>query len=253
MSLNPYSLLSPGYILEMSPKAPRFSPHAADQAFTFLIPNLASHTENVIYDPFCGNGIMLCVVSTLYRQKIGKIVLSDIREKRVRTAKKNIQICSVNDFHRYIGELEAMRASHRLAKRENNILRVSKSFMDFLSENQCIDPVQCLDFTADMLADTPFDILRDDTVDIVLTDPPYEKICKWENARLEGLNPSESIKKTLFKIRRKLKDNAVIVLVYDSSEDYEEILSSIFGYQYLGFKTINGTKTNRIAYKLKAN
>jgi tRNA G10 N-methylase Trm11 len=237
-----YRLLSPGNMLTMSANCPRFSPCVADEAFLAL-KKYAKSDKQVVLDPFCGCGITLCTIATLYRESVTNLLACDIVEKRVETALSNLRLCSVEGLNQFTEEIDiATKIPNKTISRR---LEIVPFFKQFLSHYGCHQPLPVQGFHADMLRQGCLDDINYESVDMVLTDPPYGITSNWNGAEAKD-RPNESLRIALRNIRPKLKDSAIAGLVYNRGYDAE--LAGCQEYEYLGSVDIR----NRVLYILKS-
>ena len=204
---------------------PPFSALIADLAFRQLLEG-KQEKLNKVWDPYCGNGIITRTVSVLHRDRVQQIIASDIRSEAIKVTRYNLSRCSTQCYEK------------------------NDSFRKLLEEEGCKEPVDVLAFKHDATKDLLE--FKDESVDILVTDPHYEHM----EAYFESLNqslgkPSEYLSVLLHATRPKLKDGSRIGLILDQGEDYSEILDNVSGYQSKYKKLLNKFYKNRILYFLQ--
>ena len=130
-------------------------------------------TRCVLYDPCCGAAYHLSVLAYLYRESIQEVIGSDIEEKAVALAKRNLELVSIAGLDNRIVEISEMlerygKASHEDALRSAQVLR--RNSLALAQEY----PVRARVFLANATESKEIFInMRAKSVDIVFTDIPY--------------------------------------------------------------------------------
>ncbi len=90
------SLFSHGRLLERftGSDACRFSPKKAYSILNFT----NSKKMDVIWDPFCGSGLIVALARLFFGEQFDHFVVSDLQEAAVACAYKNLQLCDTSKF-----------------------------------------------------------------------------------------------------------------------------------------------------------
>src|SRR4026208_241808 len=107
-----YSDLASGRVFYSSPGYPAFPVRLASEIFQHCIAHRATIYKNAtrctLYDPCCGAAYHLSVLGYLHRKHIREIIGSDIDEKAVALAKRNLGLLSVAGLDQRIDEITTM-------------------------------------------------------------------------------------------------------------------------------------------------
>jgi 23S rRNA (guanine2535-N1)-methyltransferase len=196
-----YSDLASGRVFYSLPEHPAFPVRLASEifqrciAFRREIYNIS--TPTTVYDPCCGAAYHLSVLGYLHRESIQQIIASDINEKAVDLAAKNLGLLATKGIDQRIMEISNMlgqygKDSHKDALKSAEILR--KKISSF--EQGHI--LQIKTFQANATDEN--EILKNikaKSVDIVFTDIPYGEHSHWEDSK-DLSNPLHSMLDSLF-------------------------------------------------------
>ena len=139
-----------------------------------------------LYDPCCGAAYQLSVLAYLHGEHIREVIGSDIDEKAVTLAKRNLELLTVAGLDKRIGEISKMlelynKDSHKDALESGYIL---KNRISALTQEQAI----AIKVFRASVTDSR-EILKNikpNLVDVVFTDVPYGQHSYWQ-----GSNPDE--------------------------------------------------------------
>jgi tRNA G10 N-methylase Trm11 len=140
-----------------------------------------------LYDPCCGTAYLLTVLAFLHSGNIREILGSDIGEKAVALAKRNLGLLEPAGMEHRIDEITRMieqyhKDSHRDALKSANILR------DQIISIRQSSPLTTRVFQASA-SDTQAisDNIQAASVDIVITDVPYGRHSQWDDKTANSL------------------------------------------------------------------
>lgn len=209
-----YSDFASGAVLHSTPGRPAFPVRLASELFQRAYTLWAGEAEPrpcVLYDPCCGTGYLLTVVTLLHGQVIGYVVGSDVDRTALELAFRNLGLLTPQgmrerlealsenvrrfgkDSHR--GAVEsAERLLHRVEQRS-----VEGSTPIRLFQADVLDPAQ----VAAGLGGTP--------VDIVLTDTPYGTATSWIAA--DPTDGDSVIARMLASLRPAMAPRSIVVTV----------------------------------------
>lgn len=89
-----YEDLASGAVLQSAPGFPAFPVRLASEVFQRALALLSSSKPVVIWDPCCGSGYLLTVTAILHRRDVEAVVASDIDERALDIARKNLDLLS---------------------------------------------------------------------------------------------------------------------------------------------------------------
>jgi 23S rRNA (guanine2535-N1)-methyltransferase len=107
-----YSDLASGRVFHSLPGHPAFPVRLASEIFQRCKANreliYKNSTRCVLYDPCCGAAYHLSVLAYLHREYIQEAIGSDVDEKAVALAKRNLELVSIPGVDNRIIEISAM-------------------------------------------------------------------------------------------------------------------------------------------------
>src|SRR5215207_11524995 len=127
-----YSDFSSGRVFYSLPRHPAFPVRLASEIFQRCITSRESIYQNstpcTLYDPCCGAAYHLSVLAYLHGEHIREVIGSDIDEKAVALAKRNLELLTVAGLDKRIGEISKMlelynKDSHKDALESGYILK----------------------------------------------------------------------------------------------------------------------------------
>ncbi|RKU38965.1 hypothetical protein C6496_03945 [Candidatus Poribacteria bacterium] len=156
----------------VSTRTPRFPPRVA---YVMLNSLFEEEREPItVYDPFCGNGVILCTAYLLFWRKIKKIIGADLHPVVLETAQQNFR------WMKEQNALEKRLHAIQTYKTENNELKRSyqeRCRLIFNHAQQIHLDVELLQHDATRIQEHL--ALIDGEVAIV-TDPPYAHNDHWQ-------------------------------------------------------------------------
>ena len=222
-----YSDLASGRVFLSLSGHPAFPVRLASEIFQRCMARRETIYKNatrcVLYDPCCGAAYHLSVLAYLHREHIQEVIGSDVDEKAVALAKRNLELVSIAGLDNRIIEISAMseqygKASHKDALRSAQTVR-SNSLA--LAQKY---PVKTRVFRADATERKEIsNNIRAKSVDIVFTDVPYGQHSDWYSS--EGIDPIEAM---LDVLRNVLSRSSLVAITSDkrqkvSHEKYQRI------------------------------
>jgi hypothetical protein len=212
-----YSDLASGRVFHSLPGYPAFPVRLASEIFQRCVARRAaiykSSTRCVLYDPCCGAAYHLSVVAYLHREHIQEIIGSDVEEKAVALAERNLALVSIAGLDQRIAEISEMavrygKNSHKEALRSAQILR-----MNLLAAAQQYRLTTRV-FRANATAGR--EILNNvsvNSVDIVFTDVPYGQHSHWSSAK--GIDPIQAMLEGLLNV---LSGSSIVAISFDKQQ-----------------------------------
>ncbi|HEX5837979.1 MAG TPA: hypothetical protein VFY26_09110 [Anaerolineales bacterium] len=211
-----YSDLASGRVFYSLPGHPAFPVRLASEIFQRCIAaRKAIYHESspcTLYDPSCGAAYHLSVVAYLHREHIRRIIASDIDEKAVELAKRNLGLLNLTGLDRRIAEITAMfeeyqKDSHRSALESAYRIRNAISTPD--------QPLAANVFQADATdRQALLNNIQPGSVDIVFSDVPYGLHSQWQGFG-ERSNPMASMLEAVFDI---LSPASILAIASDKQQ-----------------------------------
>jgi 16S rRNA G966 N2-methylase RsmD len=182
-----YSDLASGRVFYSLPGHPAFPVRLASEVFQRCI----AHREVIyeesgpctLFDPCCGAAYHLGVLAYLHGRLIRKIIASDIDQKAVAMAKRNLGLLSIEGIGQRIGEITSMleqyqKGAHKEALKSAYLIR------DKISALAQIRSLESSVFQADATDQAAIHAsIPTGSVDIVFTDIPYGLHSRWHGAK----------------------------------------------------------------------
>jgi tRNA G10 N-methylase Trm11 len=225
-----YSDLASGRVFYSLPGHPAFPVRLASEIFQRSIAHRAASygvsTPCVLYDPCCGAAYHLSILAYLHSEQIQEIIGSDIDEKAVALARKNLGLLGMHGLDQRINEISELlqqygKDSHKDALRSASVLKKKLSVLT--AKNSLKTRV----FQANVLDQKEIeDHIRPKSVDIIFTDVPYGQHSQWYHSGVDELStPVNAMLEVLLKI---LSPASIVAIASDkqqkvSHERYERI------------------------------
>jgi 23S rRNA (guanine2535-N1)-methyltransferase len=213
-----YSDLASGRVFYSSPGCPAFPVRLASEIFQRCMASRETIYRDVtpctLYDPCCGAAYHLSVAAYLHGKHIQEIIGSDIDEKAVALAGRNLGLLSVAGLDKRIGEITKMieqynKDSHKDALKSAQILR------DKITTLEQEHPLATRVFQASATdGRTIMKNIKAKSVDIVFTDVPYGQHSQWHDST-ELSNPIELMLDALPGI---LSSSSILAIVSDKQQ-----------------------------------
>ncbi len=225
-----YSDYSSGRVFYSLPGHPAFPVRLASEIFQRCVAYreriYGNSSPYTLYDPCCGAAYHLSVLAYLHGEHIQKVIASDIDEKAVSVAERNLGLLSLYGLDRRIEEISRMldrygKESHRDALRSAAVL---KRKLSALTQEQ---PLATKVFQADSTDGKAIvQNIKRESVDIVFTDVPYGQHSYWQDSdSTEFSNPLSSMLEILLNV---LSSSGILAIVSDkqqkaSHESYQRL------------------------------
>jgi 23S rRNA (guanine2535-N1)-methyltransferase len=177
-----------------------------------------------LYDPCCGAAYHLSVLAYLHSEHLQEVIGSDVNEKAVELAKRNLGLLNINGLDKRIDEISKMieqygKESHQDALRSAHVLKDK-----LLSQpNKYLHKTKAFQASA-LNSKEILDNIKPNSLDIVFTDVPYGQHSQWQNAA----NLSNPLKSILDSLLNVLSLSSVIAIASDkqqkvSHESYQRL------------------------------
>ncbi len=176
-----YADLASGNVFYSLPDFPAFPVRLASEIYQRC---LALRGRGIspctIYDPCCGAAYHLSVIAYLHWESICRVICSDIDEKAVSLAKRNLGLLTPGGMKRRSREISAMvrlydKESHKGAL--ESITRMQEQ----INRLTAVRPIQTRVFRANALEATSLRAgLQGVEIDVVFSDIPYGQHSQWK-------------------------------------------------------------------------
>ncbi len=205
-----YEDFSSGRFLYHMPGGTNFPVRLAYEIFKRCLSHIENKDNVCIYDPCCGEGYLLTVLGFLNMHLIKYIVGSDINQKAVETAVKNINLLSIEGILARINELKTL---HEKYGKNSHLeaLETGKRLLSLVLKESV--PIDCSMFYTNILDKNALSG-RNFKADIVITDIPYGNMTKWED------DNEHAVDILLNNIRPVLKKDSVVAICSDKKQKF---------------------------------
>ena len=215
-----YSDLASGRVFYSLPGHPAFPVRLASEIFQHCMVRREKIYKNstpcVLYDPCCGAAYHLSVLAYLHGEHIRQIIASDIDEKAVALAKRNLGLLTLDGLENRVSELSKMlelynKDSHKDALDSSNII---KNRISVLNQEH---PIATKVFQASATdGHEHLKNIQPNSVDVVFTDVPYGQNSYWQDTNSQDLsNPLWSMLNKLISI---LSPSSIVAVVSDKQQ-----------------------------------
>lgn len=207
-----YSDFAGGRVLYSLPGMPAFPVRLAREMFLRAWAALGSPQRLTLYDPTCGGAYHLSALGLLQGAQIEAIYASDVDERAVALAQRNLGLLAPAGLERREGEIRALlesygKESHQAALRSVDVFR---------SRLQDAAPIPTQVFAADALdAEQMRRGLDSARVDLALADVPYGQHSAWQMAVGEDRPP---LWRLLDALRGVLAAGALVAIAADKAQ-----------------------------------
>jgi 23S rRNA (guanine2535-N1)-methyltransferase len=173
-----YSTFASGAVLYSLPGTSAFPVRLISELFQYCYSHLQQNdigkTRVTIFDPCCGSAYHLAALGFLHPDKIAKIICSDIDEDILAVARKNLSLLSTKGMDERITELDLMHAKYKKESHQQALAgarELKKSI-----KNAIVTACQ----QDDILGNTAFENLKNESIDVVFADVPYGNMADWQ-------------------------------------------------------------------------
>src|ERR1044072_6261808 len=193
-----YSDLASGRVFYSSPGFPAFPVRLASEIFQRFLANRTEIYKDAapctLYDPCCGAAYHLSVIGYLHGKHIRQIIGSDVDEKAIALARRNLSLLSVAGLDQRIAEITKMLEQYHKDSHKD-ALTSAHLFRNKIAAFAHAQPLTTKVFQPNATdRRTILDNLKAKSVDIVFTDVPYGLHSQWKSPEAEELlNPLGSM------------------------------------------------------------
>jgi len=179
-----YSDFASGRVFHSLPGHPAFPIRLASEIFQRCIAHRTTiydiSTPVTLYDPCCGAAYHLSVLAYLHGELIREVIASDVDEKAVELAKRNLGLLDMAGLEKRIGQITTMideygKSSHKDALKSAHTLRTRLSHLS--------DVIVTRTFRANALSkEEILENIKPKSVDVIFTDVPYGQHSNWHGS-----------------------------------------------------------------------
>ncbi|HEY5158512.1 MAG TPA: hypothetical protein VII93_11175 [Anaerolineales bacterium] len=206
-----YADLASGNVFYSLPGHPAFPVRLASEIYQRCLALRGNgKSPCTIYDPCCGAAYHLSTISYLHWDSICRVICSDIDEKAIQVAERNLSLLTPDGIERRSREISAMvrlydKESHKGAL--ESITRMQEQ----VSRLTAIRPIQTKVFLANATkAASLREGLQDAVIDLVFTDIPYGQHSQWQGT--QASNPAWAMLEAL---REFLSPKSIVAISSD--------------------------------------
>jgi len=215
-----YSDLASGRVLYSLPGHPAFPVRLASEIFQRCLAQRERiyqvSTPGTLYDPCCGAAYHLSVLAYLHPEHLREVIASDIDEKAVALAERNLGLLHPEGMGHRVHELSELleqygKESHREALRSAS--RLQENLSAFTEKS----PIKTRVFQAGALdRNAILTHIQPHSVDILFTDVPYGRHSQWSAADLnESPNPLTAMLDAVLDV---LSPSSVVAVASDKGQ-----------------------------------
>lgn len=207
-----YEDYSSGRVLYGVSGATNFSVRIINEIFEWSVNYLGKADGYVVYDSFCGTAYSLTVLGFLHAEKIREIIGSDINEKVLEFAGKNLSLLSkegidkrIEGLRGFIAEYnkdshkEALESALRLKEKSTENIKVSIFVHNILSTAELPSSVNDIDF--------------------LFADVPYGALVEWKGVE-DVHNPIQTF---LSNVSNRLSQKSVVAIALNKKQAIEHV------------------------------
>jgi 16S rRNA G966 N2-methylase RsmD len=206
-----YSDLASGHVFYSLPGLPAFPVRLASEIYQrCLALRGKGNSPCTIYDPCCGAAYHLSVIAYLHWDSVCRVICSDIDEKAVQLAERNLGLLTPGGMERRSREISAMvhlydKESHKGA------LESLTRMQEQVNQLTAVRPIQTRAFRANATDVASLrEGLQDIFIDMVFTDIPYGQHSQWEET--QAPDPAWAMLETLLAF---LSPKSLVVVASD--------------------------------------
>jgi hypothetical protein len=172
----------------------------------------------VLYDPCCGGAYYLSTLAFLHWHTIDEIVGSDVEERALSLAERNLALLTVSGLEDRIAEISQMlalygKASHAAALKSAETLR--QQLLELVASHQLRTAVFRADATDGQAL---LRQLGDRKADVVVADVPYGWHSTWQVLEAGQASSSSPVWQMLEALRLVLSPQAVVAVASDKGQ-----------------------------------
>ena len=250
-----YSDFSSGRVFYSLPGHPAFPVRLASEIFQRCLAHrekiYGNSTPCTLYDPCCGAAYHLSVLGYIHGKNIREIIGSDIDEKAVGLAKRNLSLLSREGLEKRIHEISEMfeqygKDSHREALKSAALLKEKVfTWTEKHSLTTQVFQANALD-TREIL-----NHIQPKSVDIVFTDVPYGRHSYWHDS--DPGQHSDPLASMLDALRPVLSPSSIVAIASDKQQKVQHYAFQRLELFQAGKRRVVILKLNELTRKSNGN
>jgi tRNA G10 N-methylase Trm11 len=213
-ALNNYEDYSSGRVIYSASGATNFPVRLSNQIFEICVDYLKLNGNNGpyrLYDPFCGFAYTLTTLGFMYSTIIRDLYASDVEQKSIEFAEKNLSLLSGEGISKRITEIESLidkfgKDSHKEA------LQSAYNLQAQMTANN----IQVASFKYDALGQFSLPEYVN-SVDLVIVDLPYGQLTHWS----EDTAQNSRCQVFLDNIKDRLSEVSIVAITSDKKQVIE--------------------------------
>ena len=219
-----YSDLASGHVFYSLPGYPAFPVPLASEIYQRCQALRGKGSQPcTIYDPCCGAAYHLSVIAYLHWDSVCRVICSDINEKAVQLAERNLGLLTPAGMERRGREISAMIRLYDKSSHKGALESISR-MQEQVNQLTAVRPIQSRVFRANATdAASLREGLQDTFIDMFITDIPYGSHSQWEQT--QAPDPAWAMLEAIFSF---LSPNTILVVASDklqkiSHEKYQRL------------------------------
>jgi len=199
---------SSGRVLYQKSGMTNFPVRLAQEIFQRSKNYISNEKKVSIFDPMCGGGYLLTVISMLNSEIIKEANASDINEWYLETAEKNLGLLSLKGLDKRIAELNELYMKY---KKTSHMDAIKSTGNIIETVSGLISPIKVNVFKADVLLEKSL-AGCDFKADIVITDVPYGEMVAWEG------NQAQNVERLLENLKAVIHEESIVAIIADKKQ-----------------------------------
>jgi 23S rRNA (guanine2535-N1)-methyltransferase len=209
-----YADLASGNVFYSLPGYPAFPVRLASEIYQRCLAwRGEENTPCTIYDPCCGAAYHLSVIAYLHWDSVCRVICSDIDEKAVQLAERNLGLLTPAGMERRSREISTMVRLYKKASHKSALESITR-MQEQVSLLSAVRPIQSHVFRANATQAASLSAgLQETAIDIVFTDIPYDQHSHWEDSQTP--DPARAMLEAMFAY---LSPKSIIAVASDKSQ-----------------------------------
>jgi 16S rRNA G966 N2-methylase RsmD len=206
-----YEDLASGHVFYSLPGLPAFPVRLASEIYQRCLALRGQGSSPcTIFDPCCGAAYHLSTISYLHWDSICRVICSDIDEKAVSLAERNLGLLTPGGMERRSQEISAMVHLYNKDSHKGALESLTR-MQEQVNRLTAIRPIQTHVFRANAVdANSLREGLQGALIDVVFSDIPYGQHSQWEQN--QATNPIWAVLETLLEF---LTPTSIVAIASD--------------------------------------
>ena len=172
----------------------------------------------VLYDPCCGGAYHLSVLAYLFWQRINSIIGSDVDERALALAARNLALLTPEGIEGRIRELSDMAGAYGKTSHQAAI-KSAKTLQNRLLTVIGIHQIKTRLFRANATDEKQLlEHLKDRAIDVIITDIPYGSQANWQGIETSNLALLSPICQMLEALLSVVSANTILAITSDKGQ-----------------------------------